>query len=166
MTAAAVVRAELLSMIKNTAEADERGLRSFYILYDIAFIALTIVPTWILPYDPIIVLQIDIFLVCLILTVLFVLHQKNARIAGFTGWLLILAAGVLWLVVAMAFEPIWWTFTVLVIESGLVSAVHQLGPKLPSALIVAIGFSICYGAIVGFIREIFLRIIERSKQSI
>lgn len=133
-----------------------------FVIYDIAFAVLTIIPTWFLPFSRISIIEIDVFLACLILSVLFFFHHENTRILGITGWLLMLACGLLWSIIAIVMQPIWRDFAVSMIESGLVTAVHEWGPKLPSALIIAVGLSVCYGAIVGLIREILIRLFERT----
>lgn len=144
---------------------EKGGLKYFYIIYDIAFIFLTIVPTWFLPFSVIDIVEADIFLICVILSVLFLFHHENTNVLGFSGWALLFAAGLVFIALAMQAEPAWWEFGVKIFKFGFISTIRELGNMLPSNPLLFVGLSICYCAVIGFMRELLLRLIERRRNN-
>lgn len=142
--------------------AVENGsLKYFNIIYDIAFIVLTMVSSWFLPIKPVNIIETDILLFCIILAVLFFFHHEDARALGFTGWVFIFLGGLLWLAFSILLEPMWWTFGITILEHGYREANRDFGSKLPANIFILIGFSACYMGIIGFTRQVLLRLFER-----
>lgn len=139
-----------------------RSLR-FDVYYDIVFCVLTLVPIWFLSFDVLAKIETEIYLIVLVLITLYALHHDGNRLRA-SGWALFFGVGVVTAVFALFMEPIWRVFGLLVIEGRWSDGIRQLNLEPHSNPLLFIGLTVCYGALVGFVRQVAFNIISSVRK--